>query len=222
MSRESIRRALVLLLVLPLLGGCFVTSENPILRPGEDGRDPALRGLWVTKEGREFLHVMRPDVEGEEEEPPGFSGLYVISEGEETDDRDGWVRVRMITTTVKNRNLISMRFSNGESNGDLAAMPGWLIFAYEVRDGQFHLHMIEEDLINEALKAGELPGKPRAEKYGDPHVTASAEEWIAYLEEADLSAMFDDDEDSYLRRLSEDMVRAMLETPEEAGTQAGP
>jgi len=212
MTRRPVRRAFVLALVLPLLGGCIVTSKDPIIRPGEDGRDPALRGVWVTDKGREYLHVMRPELEDGKQatdEAPGFSGLYIVSQGSDADDRDNWARVRMITTTVKQRKILSMRFKEGEGGGDLEDMPGWLIFSYEIREGRLYLHMIEEDAVNAAIAAGDLAGKPGSGSHGDPYVTASAKQWIAWLEKADMDAVFQKDEDSYLVRLSEDIVREM-------------
>ncbi|MFP4003849.1 MAG: hypothetical protein ACLFV8_08745 [Alphaproteobacteria bacterium] len=224
MTAGPVCRAFALALVLPLLGGCFVTSENPVLRPGEDGRDPALRGLWVTEEGREFLHVLRPELEdGQEkaEEAPGFSGLYIVARRDDADDRDNWARVRMVSTEVNNRKILSMRFIDGEGGGDLDDMPGWLIFAYEIRNGRLWLHMIEDDPIDEAIKAGELAGRTAN---SDRHVTASGEEWIAFLEGAHLDALFANFDsyvdDNFLVRLPAAEIRSLVEGKEPGSADA--
>lgn len=210
-------RALALALLLPLLGGCFVTSENPVLSPGENGRDPALRGLWVTKEGREFLHVLRPELDDDTEqagEAPGFSGLYIVSRGEDAEDQDNWSRMRIIAARIDDRGILSMRFNGGEPGGNLEEIPGWLMFAYEVRDGRLYLRMMREDPVDAAIKAGKLPGVAKSGSGSDPHVTASAEEWIAFLKQADFDSLFHDDEDSFLVRLSERRIQSLTEGKE--------
>lgn len=220
----QIRRAFTLAFLLPLLGGCFVTSEHPVLRAGEDGRDPELRGLWVTEEGHEFLHVLRPereDGEEEAEEAPDFSGLYVVSRQDDAKDRDNWARVRMISTKVKDHRILSMRFREGEGGGDLDDMPGWLIFAYGIHDGRLYLRMIEEDAIDAAIRAGELKGTPKSGSASDPHATASPEEWIAFLEQAELGPLFADDDDTFLVRLPAADIRRVT-GKEDTGSEGAP
>lgn len=212
MTSRMLRRVLLAALLLPL-GGCFVTSENPVLRAGEDGRDQALRGVWVSGTGEEILYVLRPELaEGEkpEDEAPGFSGLYVVTESEGDDARDNWTRLRMISTRIRDRSIISMRFSPGEGGGDMDDIPGWVIFTYEIRDGRLYLHMLDEEAVDAAIKAGTLKGRPKSESVSDPHVTASAAEWIAFLEKADLAALFDQEGSDPLFRLSAETIRGAV------------
>lgn len=187
MAPRRLLRLLVPFALLVALTGCFVTSENPVAPPDSAARDAALRGVWLTDSDGEGLVILQI-LQVEDDEGTGFEGLYVGSDKNPEEPEDGWWRLRILAHSVNGLSVMSVRVLEQHSGDDPDDIRGWMIFRYQVSGDSLELRMIEEEPVEEAIKAGKLPGKLD----DDPHVTATWEQWRDFLQKADTAVLFAD------------------------------
>jgi hypothetical protein len=155
------------------LSGCLPESEHPIAPPDEAGGDARLLGAWlhVSEDGYGVYHAFKTeradwDLAIADHDVEGIGEIEIYTGH---------------TTRIASGDYLNVLVTGSET--------GYLIARYEFADKD-HLRMAFSDteMLVEAVKSGALPGTITEDSTGpDIRITASPEQWQAYLATAPAS-----------------------------------
>ena len=175
-------RALGLVLVL-LLGGCFVETENTLAEPDPKTMDEKLLGNWYSHEGSE---VAMFSVAADSAQHGVYNVVFVSLRA------DGGKPVQYERYRVWRTVLNGQAYLNVVRLDGTMESPKTQIVAYEIgTDGRLVINLLDSKVVAAAIDAGKLKGTVKKGQYVDEvAITAPRTELAAFVAAANRNELF--------------------------------
>lgn len=177
-----VAKALGLVLVL-LLGGCLVESENTLAEPDPKVKDDKLIGTWYSAEGGE---VVMFQVAADEAGSGTYRAVYVAVRA------GGEKAVEFEQYNVWLTAVGGQTYLNVVRTGGTGTSPKTMIVAYDFgTDGTLVVRLMDTKFTAAAVDAGKLKGRVKKGQYVDEvTITASRAELVAFIASAKRDELF--------------------------------
>lgn len=197
-SKTSITKHFLALCLSLCLGGCFATSQNPIIDNSGRAYNPALFGLWhgSLDEGDDpfYLHMLAGSIKVEDQEIPAMTALIVTQEktpedgDEEQPDKAEWGTLDTATAQIGDNGFLSFHFTY-MSDSEVDEDEGYHLFHYSIETTpdspkQLILTRLSDDVLEQHIENGNLEGEISGGQWSSSTtITASSQALASFIDE---------------------------------------
>ena len=187
------------------LTGCLPTSENPIVKGGQDVIDERLIGSWFgqLEDGDEllYMHIFAAE-EDEDASHPGGMRVILVSHPQRKTADGGWAVLYGLSARNDERGVLSLLFEDDSGEPVDESLVGWHLYGYAFdAQNQLEIKPMDEDNLVEFIEDGKLPGTAEKTRFfSETRITASSDALVKLFESADWDYLLSDEPGRFVKQ----------------------